>query len=67
MTESAFDEIDGIGPARRRNLLDAFGSLQGVRDAGIDELELVPGISSTLAHVIHAHFHPDSPAHRTST
>jgi len=67
MTESAFDEIDGIGPARRRNLLDAFGSLQGVRDADIDELEQVPGISNTLAHVIHAHFHPDSPAHRTRT
>ena len=67
MTESAFDEIDGIGPARRRTLLEAFGSLQGVRDAGIDELEQVPGISSTLAHAIHAHFHPDSPAHRTST
>ncbi|HSJ45271.1 MAG TPA: excinuclease ABC subunit UvrC [Euzebyales bacterium] len=66
MTESAFDEIDGIGPARRRSLLDAFGSLQGVRDADIEELEQVPGISSTLAHSIHAHFHPDSPAQRTS-
>jgi excinuclease ABC subunit C len=66
MTESAFDEIDGIGPARRRSLLDAFGSLQGVRDADIEELEQVPGISSALAHSIHAHFHPDSPAQRTS-
>ncbi len=58
MTESAFDEIDGIGPARRRSLLDTFGSLQGVREASIDELEQVPGISSTLAHTIHAHFQP---------
>jgi excinuclease ABC subunit C len=58
MTESAFDEIDGIGPARRRSLLDAFGSLQGVREATVDELEQVPGISSTLARTIHAHFQP---------
>jgi excinuclease ABC subunit C len=58
MTESAFDEIAGIGPARRRNLLDAFGSVQGVRNAGIDELEQVPGISGTLARTIHAHFQP---------
>jgi excinuclease ABC subunit C len=62
MTESAFDEIDGIGPARRRRLLDAFGSLQGVREASIDELEQVPGISGTLAQAIHAHFQPG--AHR---
>ncbi|MBW3604703.1 MAG: excinuclease ABC subunit UvrC [Actinobacteria bacterium] len=66
MTESAFDEIGGIGPARRRSLLDAFGSLQGVRDAGIDELEQVPGISSTLARTIHAHFHPGAATHRSS-
>ncbi len=58
MTESVFDEIDGIGPARRRSLLDAFGSLQGVRGAGVGELEQVPGISSALARTIHAHFHP---------
>ena len=58
MTQSAFDEIDGIGPARRRNLLDVFGSLQGVREASVDELEQVPGISSTLAQTIHAHFQP---------
>ncbi|HEX6255136.1 MAG TPA: excinuclease ABC subunit UvrC [Euzebyales bacterium] len=62
MTESAFDEIDGIGPARRRNLLDVFGSLQGVRDATIDELEQVPGISSMLARTIHAHFQPGTAA-----
>jgi excinuclease ABC subunit C len=58
MTESAFDEIAGIGPARRRSLLDVFGSLQGVRDATIDELAQVPGISDTLARTIHAHFQP---------
>lgn len=61
MTESALDEISGVGPARRRSLLDAFGSLQGVREAGIDDLARVPGISHTLATAIHGHFHPHDP------
>jgi excinuclease ABC subunit C len=60
MVESAFDEIPGIGPSRRRGLLDTFGSLQGVRDATVDELAQTPGISDTLARAIHAHFHADT-------
>ena len=61
MVESAFDEIPGVGPSRRRSLLDAFGSLQGVREATVDELARTPGISETLAHAIYGHFHADTP------
>ena len=57
MTESAFDEIPGIGPSRRRALLDAFGSLRGVRDATPEQLAQVDGISGTLAATIHDHLH----------
>ena len=57
MTESAFDEIAGIGPSRRRSLLDTFGSLQGVRSATVEQLAQAPGISETLARNIHDHFH----------
>jgi excinuclease ABC subunit C len=60
MVESAFDEIPGIGPSRRRSLLDMFGSLQGVREATVDDLAQTPGISDTLARTIHAHFHADT-------
>jgi excinuclease ABC subunit C len=60
MVESAFDEIPGIGPSRRRSLLDTFGSLRGVREASVDELEQAPGISGALARTIFAHFHADS-------
>jgi excinuclease ABC subunit C len=56
MTESAFDDVPGVGPARRRALLDHFGSLKRVRDASVDELAAVEGISDTLAAAIHEHF-----------
>jgi excinuclease ABC subunit C len=60
MVESAFDEIPGVGPNRRRSLLDTFGSLQGVREATMEELERAPGISGTLARTIFEHFCADT-------
>ncbi len=41
--------IPGIGPARRRTLLERFGSLAGVRTATTDEIAALPGFSSRLA------------------
>lgn len=38
MTRSMLDEIEGIGPARRRKLLQAFGSVEGMRHASVEEL-----------------------------
>ncbi len=60
MTASAFDEIPGIGPARRKALLDRFGSLKAVRAATVDELAGAEGISEKLARTIYDHLHsPD--------
>jgi excinuclease ABC subunit C len=42
-------EISGVGPSRRRALLQAFGSVQGVRDASMDAIAAVPGFSHALA------------------
>jgi excinuclease ABC subunit C len=42
-------EIPGVGPSRRRALLKAFGSVQGVRDATPDAIAAVPGFSIALA------------------
>jgi excinuclease ABC subunit C len=42
-------EIAGVGPNRRRALLTAFGSVQGVRDAGLEAIAAVPGFSTALA------------------
>jgi len=46
---SVFDEIAGIGPARRRALLRRFGSVRRIREASVDELAATPGISEELA------------------
>jgi excinuclease ABC subunit C len=42
-------EIPGVGPNRRRALLKEFGSVQGVREAGLDAVAAVPGFSKILA------------------
>ncbi len=46
---SALLEIPGVGPARRRQLLQAFGSLQGVRDATTEAIAGLPGFSEKSA------------------
>ncbi|MFO0750990.1 MAG: excinuclease ABC subunit UvrC [Myxococcota bacterium] len=46
---SALDGVPGIGPSRRTALLTRFGSVAKLRDASLDELTQVPGISHALA------------------
>ena len=55
---SELDEINGIGSARKRALLNHFGSARGVKMAGLTDLEATPGISRETARRVHAHFHP---------
>ncbi len=55
---SELDEIAGIGPARKRALLNHFGSARGVKQAGLTDLEAVPGVSREIARKVYAHFHP---------
>jgi excinuclease ABC subunit C len=50
------DEIEGIGPTRKRALLSHFGSAKAVSRAGIEDLKAVPGISAQMAHAIHDFF-----------
>ncbi|MFG6668059.1 excinuclease ABC subunit UvrC [Halomonas sp. HNIBRBA4712] len=50
---STLQDIPGVGPKRRRELLRFFGGLQGVLKASQDELARVPGISATMAATIH--------------
>jgi excinuclease ABC subunit C len=56
-TKSTLERIPGIGPRRRRALLNHFGGLQGVNKAGIEELSSVPGISRVLAEEIFRALH----------
>ena len=48
-TRSGLDTVHGIGPKRRRMLMQHFGSLQAVRDATLEELSAVPGMTRALA------------------
>ena len=51
---SDLDQIEGLGPARKRALLAAFGGLAAVRRASVDQLAQVNGVSRTLAERIYA-------------
>jgi excinuclease ABC subunit C len=57
---SALLDIPGVGPARRRALLEVFGSLAGVKSATLEELKRVEGVSDTVASRIFEALHKDS-------
>jgi excinuclease ABC subunit C len=52
---SLLDNVEGVGPGRRRALLRHFGSMRRVREATREELTRVPGISAALADRIKEH------------
>jgi excinuclease ABC subunit C len=54
---SMFDQLDGVGPARRRTLLQHFGSAERVVEATQEELEGVPGVPAKTARRIYAQLH----------
>jgi len=49
--------IPGIGPARRRALLTKFGSLQGIREAKLEDIAALPGFSEASAKSCWKFFH----------
>ena len=58
LVSSELDEVPGIGPARKRALLNHFGSARGVKAAGLADLENAPGINKETAQNVYAFFHP---------
>ncbi|NTV09522.1 MAG: excinuclease ABC subunit UvrC [Zoogloea sp.] len=54
---SKLEDIPGVGPTRRRNLLVSFGGLDGVRNATVEDLCRVDGINRTLAEQIYSALH----------
>jgi excinuclease ABC subunit C len=55
--ESIFDDLEGVGPARRRALLNHFGSVEQMLAASSEELEGVPGVPAKTARQIYAQLH----------
>jgi excinuclease ABC subunit C len=53
---SILDEIEGIGPTRRRALMKAFPSQEAIRAAGEEELAAVPSMNAAAAHAVYTFF-----------
>ncbi|MCA3699833.1 excinuclease ABC subunit UvrC [Brevundimonas sp.] len=56
--KNPLDEIEGVGPGRKRALLHAFGSAKGVSRASVADLIKVEGVNQALAERIHGFFRP---------
>ena len=54
-THSALDDVPGVGPKRRRELLRRFGSVAGIREATLAEVATVPGMSASSARKLAEH------------
>ena len=60
MVKNPLDEIAGIGPTRKRALLQHFGTAKAVSRAAVTDLMAVEGISEAVARLIYNHFHESS-------
>lgn len=54
---SALEQIPGVGPKRRRELLRYFGGIRGIENASLEELMRVPGIDRRIAEDVYGAFH----------
>jgi excinuclease ABC subunit C len=57
MTASVLDELPGVGPTRKKRILDHFGTPQAFLNASLEELESVPGLPGRVAREVHARVH----------
>ncbi|MGO7031910.1 excinuclease ABC subunit UvrC [Rhizobium ruizarguesonis] len=60
MIKNPLDEIGGIGPSRKRALLQHFGTAKAVSRAALSDLMAVEGISEAVAKQVYNHFHDDA-------
>ena len=59
MTASVLDEIEGIGPIRKKQLLQHYGSVHSIMDADLKSLLHVPGLGKSAAEKIYKYFHSE--------
>ncbi len=57
ITSSPLDEVPGIGPARKKALLQHFGTARAVRAASLDDLQRAPGVSAAVAQAVYDFYH----------
>jgi len=56
IVKNPLDEIEGIGPTRKKALLSHFGSAKAVGGAALKDLQSIPGISKQMAQNVYDHF-----------
>jgi excinuclease ABC subunit C len=54
---SVLDDISGIGPTRRKNLMRAFGSIEQIKLASAEELGEVQGMNQSVSQLVYDYFH----------
>ena len=54
---SILDDIDGVGPARRKALMREFGTIEAMQAATVDEIAALPEMNRSVAKVVYAFFH----------
>ncbi len=59
LTASVLDSVEGIGPKRKKQLLQHFGSVKSIMDADLKSLLHVPGLGKNAAEKIYAYFHSE--------
>src|SRR5918993_126253 len=57
MTASVLDDLPGVGPARKKQILAHFGTPEAFLNASLEELEAVPGLPGRVAREVHARVH----------
>jgi excinuclease ABC subunit C len=57
MTRSVLDDLPGVGPTRKKRILDHFGTPDAFLKASLEELEAVPGLPGRVAREVHARVH----------
>ena len=67
MLESILDEVPQLGQARRKALLERFGSVAAIRKATLEDIAATPGIGSKIAVLIHTQLLAMSSAHINTT
>jgi excinuclease ABC subunit C len=60
VTKSALDQIAGVGPRRKRLLMNHFGSTRAIEQAALADLQQVPGISAAVAQKVYDFFRSDA-------